>query len=142
VTESIASSPNNTNMVIDTDSPTEAGHSGDISGAPATSLDQCKAPKGPSADFGPEQAEASAAKLPFPPPCDVHDKKDISSDNPAVGPSGIVSHDQAPLDGDVPMQISDAEDDDNYEPVPSHISETAGAYGTHRDEVEVMQIPH
>ncbi|KAI4602207.1 hypothetical protein KJ359_009445 [Pestalotiopsis sp. 9143b] len=124
------SSPNNTSMDIESDS----ASSGLVSTMEDTAADVASHVEVPL-------VVASASET-MPAESHTQDESVLASDNgqkdvelqdqPAATLVGDVLQEPSSPDPDVPMQISDVEDevdDDAYEPQPSHISDTVQAYG-------------
>ncbi|ETS78513.1 hypothetical protein PFICI_10575 [Pestalotiopsis fici W106-1] len=132
---SAASSPNNTSMEIESDS----ASSGRVTATAIVTAEmpsQVDLPSVATSPPGPEPAESptrqESASLSVGVVVDAEPQ-----DQSTTAVLGDVPQEQPSTELDVPMQISDAEDED-YEPQPPHISDTVQAYGTSGTADEVI----
>jgi hypothetical protein len=137
------SGDNDSVMDIDSDSSSETGDSGDIitSSANIATNDGAQS----NAENGPNAAQA----IPLPPAIpngsnEGHEVGSLNDDRSDYASAPLVAEteDQPSADADVPMQISDAEDEDEgYEPMPAQISSTDKIQIAEGEDGEVKSRP-
>ncbi|KAM0812943.1 hypothetical protein AB5N19_12934 [Seiridium cardinale] len=134
-------SPDNTNMDIDSDSSSESGVSNTIVTAPPDVVDQRDSLAAPLTERDDPQIEAPVPEKSVQPPHGINQESTSPSTESALESSGPSPGVQPPIDADVPMQISDAEDEGGYEPVPLQISDADQTHVATGEDGEVKVVP-
>ncbi|KAH8194680.1 hypothetical protein TruAng_011149 [Truncatella angustata] len=139
--EATESSPENTNMDIDSDSDSSSvtDASDNVATAIQEAIVQTEPPSNTRVEFDMPQTEASTRTDSLSSPQSTNGEGSGSNNDSAVE-TGNAGGDPVPVDVDVPMQISDAEDEDSYEPAPMQISDHDPAHVAREGEVQLE--PH